>query len=213
MKNLLNYQSSEYDCGPVALTNAIRFLFEREVIYPDMIKYIMLYCLDSYNEEGEVGKKGTSASAMMFLSNWLTQFGKMKNFPISSEFISGEAVTLSQNSHVIYALQQGGAVVLRLYLGVPHYVLLTGIEGDSLYLFDSYYEEEDDPELDEEYHEPGITFISDQPKRANRLISIDRLNRLTQNYYEMGPMAEREACIVYNTHTQRTPETTIDYFI
>ena len=47
MKNLLNYQSSEYDCGPVSLTNAIRYLFDREVIYPDIIKYIMLYCLDT----------------------------------------------------------------------------------------------------------------------------------------------------------------------
>ena len=41
MKNLLNYQSSEYDCGPVSLTNAVRFLFEREDIYPDIIKYIV----------------------------------------------------------------------------------------------------------------------------------------------------------------------------
>ena len=46
MKNILNYQTSEYDCGPVSLTNAIRYLFDREIIYPDIIKYIMLYCLD-----------------------------------------------------------------------------------------------------------------------------------------------------------------------
>ena len=83
MKNLLIYQSTEYDCGPTTLTNAIRYLFDREEIYPDIVKYIMLYCLDSYNEAGEVGKRGTSASAMMFLSNWLTQFGQVKNFPIS----------------------------------------------------------------------------------------------------------------------------------
>ena len=151
MKNLLNYQSSEYDCGPVALTNAIRYLFDREVIYPDIIKYIMLYCLDSYNEAGEVGKKGTSASAMMFLSNWLNQFGKVKNFPISCEFLSGESVYLSQSSNIITALQQGGAVVLRLFLDVAHYVLLTGVEGDNVYLFDPYYEEPDDPDLDKEY--------------------------------------------------------------
>ena len=68
MKNLLIYQSTEYDCGPTTLTNAIRYLFDREEIYPDIVKYIMLYCLDSYNEAGEVGKRGTSASAMMFLS-------------------------------------------------------------------------------------------------------------------------------------------------
>lgn len=213
MKNLLNYQSSEYDCGPVSLTNAVRFLFEREDIYPDIIKYIMLYCLDSYDEAGEVGKRGTSASAMMFLANWLNQFGQMKKFPISCEFLSGEEVHIGQADKIVCALQQGGAVVLRLFLDVPHYVLLTGIEGDSLYIFDPYYEEEDDPELSEEYSEPGIVFISDQPKRANRLVSIERLNRTGEGFYEMGPLDLREAVIVFNKETRLLPEDTIDYFI
>lgn len=213
MKNLLNYQSSEYDCGPVTLTNAVRYLFEREDIYPDIIKYIMLYCLDSYNEAGEVGKHGTSATAMMFLSNWLNQFGKMKNFPISCEFLSGEDVQINQTSKIICALQQGGAVVLRLFLDVGHYVLLTGINEDSLYVFDPYYEEIEDPELSEEYFEPGIAFIHDQPKRANRLISIERLNRTGEGFYEMGPYNIREAVIVFNKQTRLLPENTIDYFI
>lgn len=213
MKNLLNYQSSEYDCGPVSLTNAIRYLFDREVLYPDIIKYIMLYCLDSYNEDGEVGKRGTSASAMMFLSNWLNQFGEMKNFPISCEFLSGENVYLSQNSKIVEALQQGAAVVLRLFLDVGHYVLLTGIEGDNVYLFDPYYEELDDPELNQEYFDEGITFITDQPKRANRLVSIQRLNCLTKGFYEMGPYDIREAVIIFNKDTRLSPEKTIDYFI
>ena len=56
MKNLLIYQSTEYDCGPTTLTNAIRYLFDREEIYPISSNGIMLYCLDSYNEAGEVGK-------------------------------------------------------------------------------------------------------------------------------------------------------------
>ncbi len=205
MKNLLNYQSSEYDCGPVALTNAIRYLFDRELIYPDLIKYIMLYCLDSYNEEGDVGKRGTSASAMLFLSNWLNQFGKLKSFPISCEFLSGEKVFLSPESPIITALRRGGAVVLRVFLDVGHYVLLTGVENDSVYLFDPYYEELDDPNLDEEYFSEGISFITDQPKRANRLVSIKRLNRLTKNYYEMGPYELREAVILFNEKTRTAP--------
>lgn len=213
MKNLLNYQSSEYDCGPVSLTNAIRYLFDREVIYPDIIKYIMLYCLDSYDEEGEVGKRGTSASAMMFLSNWLNQFGQMKNFPISCEFLSGENVCLSQNSKILEALQQGAAVVLKLFLDVGHYVLLTGTEGDNVFLFDPYYEELDDPDLDPEYFDEGISFVTDQPKRANRIVSMQRLNRLTEKYYEMGPYNMREAVIVFNKDTRLSPERTIDYFI
>ncbi|MCH5250031.1 MAG: peptidase C39 [Lachnospiraceae bacterium] len=213
MKNLLNYQSSEYDCGPVTLTNAIRYLFDREVLYPDIIKYIMLYCLDSYNEKGEIGKLGTSASAMMFLANWMNQFGKMKNFPITCEFLSGDDVYISQDSKILCALQQGGVVVLRLYLEVAHYVLLTGIEGDRIYIFDPYYEEEDDPEFDKEYYDPGIILINDQPKRANRLISIEKLNRTTTNFYEMGPQDIREAVIIFNTDTRLLPENTIDYFI
>lgn len=198
MKNLLNYQSSEYDCGPVTLTNAVRYLFEREEIYPDIIKYIMLYCLDSYNEAGEIGKRGTSASAMLFLSNWLNQFGLIKNFPISCEFLSGQEVQINPAGKIISALRQGGVVVIRLFLEVEHYVLLTGIENDSIYLFDPYYEEENDPELSIEYHEPGIAFINDQPKRANRLVSIERLNRTGEGFYEMGPYDIREAVIVFN---------------
>lgn len=57
MKNLLIYQSTEYVCGPTTLTNAIAISLTREEIYPDIVKYIMLYCLDSYNEAGEVGKR------------------------------------------------------------------------------------------------------------------------------------------------------------
>ena len=58
MKNLLICQSSEYDCGPVSLINGIRYLFEREEIFPDLIKFIMLYCMDTYNSEGELCKRG-----------------------------------------------------------------------------------------------------------------------------------------------------------
>lgn len=213
MKNLLNYQSSEYDCGPVSLTNAIRYLFDREDIYPDIIKYIMLYCLDSYNDKGESGKLGTSASAMMFLSNWLNQFGQMKSFPIVCEFLSGEDVFISQTNKIVAALQQGGAVILRLFLDVGHYVLLTGIEGDNIYLFDPYYVEPDDPELDPQFLGEGITFITDQPKRANRKVSMQRLNQQTEGFYEMGPYDIREAVIMFNRDTRLSPEKTIDYFI
>ena len=40
---------------------------------------------------------------------------------------------------------------LRVYLEVPHYILLTGISGSDIYVFDPYYEEPDDPELDKEF--------------------------------------------------------------
>ena len=49
----------------------------------------MLYSLDAYNCRGEFGKNGTSGMAMMFLSNWLNQFGRVKKFPVRCEFVTG----------------------------------------------------------------------------------------------------------------------------
>ena len=76
MKNPLHYQFSEYDCGPTSMQNAISFLFEREEIPPEVLRNIMLYCLDCYSSEGVPGKSGTSCAAMMFLSNWLNSMGE-----------------------------------------------------------------------------------------------------------------------------------------
>lgn len=90
MKIPLRYQMSEYDCGPTSMLNAISYLFEREEIPPEVIRNIMLYCLDCYNSEGVPGKCGTSMAAMMFLSNWLCGFGKIGRLDISSQYLSGK---------------------------------------------------------------------------------------------------------------------------
>ena len=60
MKTPLHYQMTEYDCGPITVMNAIIYLFEREQIPPDLIRNIMLYCLDGYGAEGAPGKSGTT---------------------------------------------------------------------------------------------------------------------------------------------------------
>lgn len=199
MKNLLNYQSSEYDCAPVSVTNGIRYLFEREEIYPDMIKGIMIYGMDSYNDQGEPCKYGTSPACMEFMADWLTRFGQMHNFPISCHTVSGDNVALKEGSPVLDALEKGGAVALRLYLEVPHYVLATGVEDDCLLLFNPFYEEPGHPEFDAEYHTEGITFIFDQPKKANRKVALSRLNGTGKSFYEMGDPLERKALIMFNT--------------
>ena len=80
MKNPLHYQLSDYDCGPTAMLDALSYLFEREDIPPEVIRNVMLYSLDCYSAEGVPGKSGTSRMAMMFLSNWLNEFGKVGRF-------------------------------------------------------------------------------------------------------------------------------------
>ena len=98
MKNPLHYQLSEYDCGPTAMLDAISYLFDREEILPEIIRNVMLYCLDCYGSEGIPGKSGTSRAAMMFLSNWLNGFGEIRNLPVSSQYLSGKSVYLGSES-------------------------------------------------------------------------------------------------------------------
>lgn len=199
MKNQLSYQSTEYDCGPVSLINGIRYLFAREEIAPDIVKFIMLYCMDTYNEAGELCKHGTSSAAMNFIASWLNDMNRVRNFPIRCEFLTGEDVVVDADSRIYQALSEGACVLLHVFLEVGHYVLLTGIEEERVLLFDPYYEEEGTQEFDAEYYTEGIEFINDEPKRANRAVSLSRLNRFSNGYYEMGGFPCREALIMRRT--------------
>jgi len=192
MKNPLSYQSTEYDCGPTSMLNAINFLFHRKDISPDVVKNIMLYCLDSYNKKGEAYKSGTTGMAMMFLANWLNEFGKVKKWPIHCEMITGENVHINQSSKIAECLGQGGVVVARVMLGISHYVLLTGIDDKYVYLFDPYYK--------------------DAPTKMNRRIRHDILNSEGRGYYSLGKLEDRECMILFNKKT-KTSMDTIEYFI
>lgn len=206
MKNPLHYQLSEYDCGPTAMLNAVSFLFEREEISPVVIRNIMLYCLDTYNDEGIMGKCGTSHAAMMFLCNWLNGFGKIGQLPVSSSYLSGERVWVGKGSWINDALCRGGAVVVRLFFECAHYVLLTGVQGDKLLMFDPYY-------VEEELKEPGVIQVEDHPFRYNRIVDAACFNRESTELYALGPVKDREAVIIYNDNTKKTQEETIEYFI
>lgn len=90
MKSPLRYQISDYDCGPTSMLNAVSFLFEREQIPPELIRNIMLFSLDAFSPDGAFGKSGTSCTAMMFLSNWLSGFGQAGRLPITTEYYTGD---------------------------------------------------------------------------------------------------------------------------
>lgn len=206
MKNPLNYQVTEYDCGPTTLINAMSFLFKREEIPPDIIKHIMLFCLDAYNEKGEFGKSGTSRMAMMFISDWLNQFGKVKKIPVRSEYLTGEDVSVGENSKIISALQQGGAVVARVMYGCWHYVLLTGIDENRVCLFDPYYRKKP-------FKQTELELVTDMPYSFNRRVPRGMMNDTGKGSYSLGPKETREAVIIFNKDTQKTPARTIEYFI
>lgn len=206
MKNPLRYQFSEYDCGPTSMQNAVSYLFEREEIPAEILRNIMLYCLDCYGQDGTPGQRGTSCAAMMFLSNWLNSMGDIGKLNITSKYLSGKDVYIGKESYINDALKRHGAVVLRLFTDEWHYVLLTGEEDGKMYVFDPYYEEEE--ELPED-----ISWVQSHPKEYNCIVPWKYFNKEELELYALGPYESREAVILFNEKTKLTPEKTIEYFI
>lgn len=206
MKNPLHYQLTEYDCGPTSMLNAVNFLFEREEIPPEVIRNIMLYCLDCYGSQGAPGQSGTSCTAMMFLSNWLHGFGRTGKLPVSSQYLSGKSVSLRQDGAIIDALHRCGAAVVRLYYETAHYVLLTGEKDGGILMFDPYYETTD-------FEQDGIIMTTEHPFSYNRIVPASYFDRESHELYALGETRFREAVLIFNETTKLTAEKTIEYFI
>jgi hypothetical protein len=140
---------------------------------------------------------------MVFLSSWLNRFGEIKHFPIYTSILEPNEIHIGQNSAIAVCLQQGGAAVVRVMLDGGHYVLLTGIDDDWIYLFDPYY--------DNCSYSDGIEVISDT-SGANRRVRRDIFNFTDDRDYAFGDISLRECMLIYNTSTRKTVDT-IEYII
>ena len=188
------------------MLNAVSFLFEREEIPPEIMRNIVLYCLDCHSSDGIPGKRGTSSSAMMFLSNWLDSFGKLNLLPVSSSYISGKKVYIGQESLINDTLVRGGAAVVRLFYDEWHYVLLTGIQDGNLLVFDPYY-------IDTPFENNDIKIVNDRPFTYNRIVPKSYFNNEKEELYAFGGFETREAVLLFNENTKITQEDTVEYFI
>jgi hypothetical protein len=197
----MQYQLTEYDCGPVSVLNALRLLFDRKLLHPDMILGVYRYCLEGFNCHGERGKTGTSRFAMSFLAQWFNQYAKQRHFPIHTEYLVGKDTYLTPDSRILCALQDGGCALVRCNFGCDHYILLTGLEedGEHVAVFDPYY-------LEKKLRRKDIVPITDRPCSANCLLTCQRLNREDRDYYTMGEMEKRECVLFFNTEHSRKAE-------
>lgn len=196
MKNFLNYQSTEYDCGPTTVINGIRYLFEREEIPPALIKGIMMYGNDTFNDQGEGGKRGTSREAIHYLACWLNGFSKGCGFPLKAEALRQEEAALVPGSRTLQCVEEGGAALIYCWSGgYGHYVLLTSVEEDGIGLFDPYYE--DDLVLTME--KDGARIVNDQPCRMNRVVRMEVINSTEKRDFAMGEWGQRANLLMWNT--------------
>ena len=217
MHSPLRYQLTNYDCGPTTMLNAVSFLFDREDIPPEIVRNVMLYSLDCYSAEGAPGRAGTSRMAMQFLASWLDGFGRATKLPLSTRYLSGRTVTLSQESAITDALIRGGVAVVRLYYDVEHYVLLSGLTSvrDKALMFDPWYVSADD----QEFSGTGIEIDTCHPFRYNRIVPL-RCFACThctecpaKSPYALGPTENREAVLLFNDRVTKAAGEGIEYFI
>lgn len=188
MKVPLRFQITEYDCGSVSLLNAISYLFDREKIPAEFVRAISIYSLDCYDAEGNLGNAGTSRDAIENLSKWMLDYSNRKKIGISCKHLLKDFVTIEEiNNH----MKDNTVILLRTYLCDDHYVLITGIEKDYVYMFDPYYVDSDYFENDEE-----IEIILDKPFSYNRKVSIKRFNENLPLNFSLGPIDKRECLII-----------------
>ena len=194
MKNELIYQSTNYDCGPTSVVNAIRFLFEREEIPPVVLKQIWAICLDNCSECGEPGRGGTSKAAMRYMASWFQCFAENCHFPLKTVFLDEESSLIEEGSPVWKCLEKGGCAVVRCWHGKHgHYVLVTQLTEDGMVgLFDPYV---GDPDRDD----PDRRFICDAPLCKNREVRREILNLTDMVSYAMGEPDRREVLLFCRT--------------
>lgn len=194
VKNRLIHQTSDYDCGPTSVTNAMRFLFERSEIPPAVLKHIWAMGIDTFSSDGEPGKEGTSKASMRYMAAWFECFAEKCRFPIKSTFLDMDFATVRPGSLAWRCLERGGCVVMRCSLGGDgHYVLLTRIlSPDRVGLFDPYaeYSTGDDP---------ARQTVEDQPKVLNRIVDAAIFDGTDLSDYAMGPLEKRELLLFWRS--------------
>ena len=195
MKNMLLYQSSEYDCGPTTLTNALRFLYHRDEIPPALLKGIWAHGNDTFNECGETGKHGTSKDAMRYLSSWFNAYAKGWSFPLKTRYLEGREADVTEDSPIVACLREGGAALLRCYTGgYGHFVLLTKLLPEGIGLFDPY-----EDTVHYRLCRDGICPVYGCPREMNRIVTMERLNRFTNDDYASGETEKREQLLFWRT--------------
>ena len=190
MKNPLRFQITEFDCGTTSLNNVFVYLFERENIPIEIIKFIYLYSLDCYDENGKLGQGGTSREAIILITKIIIDYATKHNIKIDCKYFLKEEVT---EQIVRDCINKKGCVLVRTYLKIDHYVLITDIDYDFVYLWDPYY-------LNKSYFDSDkdVEMIFDKPFNYNRKVSIARLNSLDNKDFAFGPIDKRECVAFYS---------------
>ena len=189
MKVPLRYQNTEYDCGTTSFINALAYLYDREDVPVELVKAVYKYTLDVENDEGVVGKGGTSRKHAELLARYFVKYAnENENFNIRCKVLTKEEVSLSDMKKVV---DNNGVIIARCWQDVEHYVLITKIDDNFAYIFDPYY-------LDEDYYckDKDVAIVLHATFTHNRIVKLDRLFSEDYKDFSLLKVEDREVILI-----------------
>lgn len=189
MKIPLRYQNTEYDCGTTSFINALAYLYDREDVPVELIKAVYKYTLDVENSEGIVGKGGTSRRHAELLARYFVKYANENNdFHICCKVLSKNEVNLDDMKKCVL---KGGVIIARCMQDVEHYVIITNIDDNFVYIFDPYYLNED-----YYYNDPDVAIVLHETFTHNRVVKIDRLFSESNKDFSLLNVEDREVILI-----------------
>lgn len=196
MKTPLRYQATAADCGKTSLVNALMYLFERDEIPPQVVDFITRVTGDC-NLAVNGYYRGTSANAMAFVASWCNDYLVKAGMPIRCQMLTDDEVSFVDGSPLVKGLRSGAVAVCGCRLFVDHYVLVTGFEGESVRLFDPFYEPF--PPTAFQLPDEGVMWVDNQPFSHNRLVERSVLDDPDSISYTLYARSGRDAVLVWRT--------------
>lgn len=188
MKIPLRFQITEFDCGTVALQNAVSYLFDRENVPPELIRAISIYTVNCYDEEGNISENGTSRETMEKMTKWITQYANRNSFGINCVHLEKGQVDINA---IKKCLSEDGCVLVRTYRNGEDFAVITAIDENFIYLWDAYY-------LGETYYdnEKQVTIIFNKPFHYNRQVTLRRFLSDSVRDFALGPVEKRDCVLI-----------------
>ena len=187
MKNPLNYQVLENDAGGTSLLNCLSYLFEREEMPLELVKIINSYAASCYDAAGNIAANEFSNQFMYYIASWVKAYAKEKQIPLRAIYLHGDNVDLLK---IRKCLMAGGCVQFKAYKQTKHYVCITKMDEDEIFIFDPYYRENG-------YYRQAaaITVVDSEPFEFNRRVRLSHFVSENKAELVLGPENEREAIL------------------
>ena len=190
-----------YDCGKVSFIDALMYLFEREEIPPQAIDYVARVTGDcNIGVNGYM--RGTSGNALAFLAAWCNDYLVKAGLPIHCRALVDDEVSMRDGTALYEGLRAGAVAVCGCYINVNHYVLMTGLDGDDVLIFDPFYDTW--PPQHSDMPDEGVEWVFDQPFSHNRRVSRAVLDDPNAPLYSLYATCGRDAVLLWRTDGERS---------